>query len=166
MRARQLLEIGFALIPASLWRRASTAWAQGTAALPPPGSPAPPTGDGTAGIVVMVGMLALLGLIVAAVKIFDIRRQRSEEAMATQGRLSDALLMDPTLAHMTVTPTVDGGFWRSSPLVVQVTGEVPAPEYREAIHRLIEHEMAGSGRDYRIEDHVAVFPRSVVRIAA
>jgi hypothetical protein len=166
MSARRLLEIGLALIPATLWRRASAAWAQGTAALPPPGTPAPPSADGAAGIIVMVGMLALLGLIVAAVKIFDVRRQRNEEAMAIQGRLSDAVLMDPTLAHMTVTPTVHASFRRSSPLVVEVTGEVPATESREAIRRLIEREMAGSGRDYRIEDNVVVVPRSTVRVAA
>lgn len=104
-------------------------------------------------IVVMLGLGVLLGL---AVKLYDLKRKRDEEAVAAQARVSDALLMDPTLGGLPLTPTAHVPLWKGSPLVVDITGAVPRTELRDAALDLARREVARGRSDFRIEDHIAV----------
>jgi hypothetical protein len=48
-------------------------------------------------IIVVAAMLTLVVLLGIAVKLYDLKRKRDEEAVAAQARVSDALLMDSAL---------------------------------------------------------------------
>lgn len=108
--------------------------------------------------VVMLTMVVLVGL---SVKLYDLKRKREDEAIAAQARISDALLMDATLAGLPLTPTAHLPLWRGSPLVVEITGAVPRPELREAAVDVAKREMGRSRADFRIEDRIAVDPAGI-----
>ena len=109
-------------------------------------------------IIVVATMLFLLVLLGVAVKLYDLKRKREDEAIAAQARVSDALLMDATLAGLPLTPTAHLPLWRGTPLVVEITGAVPRPELREAAVDLARRELGRSRSDFQIEDRIAVDP--------
>jgi hypothetical protein len=107
-------------------------------------------------IIVVTTMLILVVMLGVAVKLYDLKRKREEEAVAAQARVSDALLMDSTLAGLPLTPTAHLPLWKGSPLVVEIKGAVPRAELRDAAVDLAKREMGRSRSDFRIEDHIAV----------
>jgi hypothetical protein len=107
-------------------------------------------------IIVIGAMLVLGGLLGLAVKIYDLKRKREEEAVAAQARVSDALLMDAALAGLPLTPTARLPLWKGSPLVLDITGVVPRTELREAALDVAKRELGRSRSDFRIEDRIAV----------
>lgn len=114
-------------------------------------------------IIVVAAILALVVLLGMAVKLYDLKRKREEEAVAAQARISDALLMDAALAGLPLTPTARVPLWSGTPLTLEITGSVPKTELREAAIGVARREMARSRDDFRIEDHIAVdpgFPRA------
>lgn len=136
------------------------ALAQGPGAAPPSGGSG--TADGILAIGVIAGLLVLIGV---AVKLYDRRRKREDEAIAAQARLSNALLNDPTLYALPVAPQVHMPFWRRGPIIVELTGRVPSAELREAILRLVTHVLADRGSEVQINDRIVV-DRSMVGRAA
>jgi hypothetical protein len=108
-------------------------------------------------IIVVATMLILVVLLGFAVKLYDLKRKREDEAVAAQARVSDALLMDATLAGLPLTPTAHLPLWKGSPLVVEITGAVPRVELREAAVDV----MGRSRSDFRIEDRIAVDPAGI-----
>jgi hypothetical protein len=112
-------------------------------------------------IIVVATMLSLVVLLGVAVKLYDLKRKREEEAVAAQARVSDALLMDATLAGLPLTPTAHLPLWKGSPIVVEIKGAVPRPELREAAVDVAKREMGRSRSDFLIEDHIAVNPGGV-----
>jgi len=143
---------------------APLAWAQ------TPGSPS--SGDtpsagamGNGGVIVvlvMIGFIAVLGI---AVKASDLRRRRTDAAVALQGRIADALLGDPALGHQPIVATAHTPFWGRSPVTLEVSGPVPSPELREAAIALVIREAFNSGLRFRVEDRIMVDP-AVARAAA
>jgi hypothetical protein len=114
-------------------------------------------------IIVVAAMLALVVLLGIAVKLYDLKRKREEEAVAAQARISDALLMDAALSGLPLTPTAHIPLWSGTPLTLEITGSVPKTELREAALGVARREMARSRDDFRIEDRIAVdpgFPRA------
>ena len=105
----------------------------------------------------VIGFMVVLGVLLAlAVKMYDLKRKRDEEAVAAQARLSDALLMDPMLGNLPLTPTAHLPLWKGSPLIVDIRGAVPRSELRDAALALARREVARSRSDFQIEDHIAV----------
>ena len=51
-------------------------------------------------IIVVATMLLVVVLLGVAVKLYDLKRRREDEAVAAQARISDALLMDANLADI------------------------------------------------------------------
>jgi hypothetical protein len=109
-------------------------------------------------IIVVAAMLALVVLIGIAVKLYDLKRKREEEAVAAQARISDALLMDSTLSGLPLTPTAHVPLWSGTPLTLEIRGAVPRSELREAAVDVARREMARSRPDFRIEDRISVDP--------
>lgn len=116
-------------------------------------------------IIVVAAMLSLVVLLGIAVKLYDLKRKREEEAVAAQSRVSDALLMDATLAGLPLTPTAHLPLWKGTPLVVEITGAVPKPELRAAAVDVATREISRSRADFQVEDHIKVDPTVLTRAA-
>jgi hypothetical protein len=129
----------------------------GTGAAAPPTSSAP--GGTIAGMVMEVALLlAMLLAIVVGIKLYDLKRQREAEVLSLQSLVSDALLLEPSLAGLPIAAFASGSLWRRSAIVVAVTGPVPAPEVRDAVMRLVERELSRRQPGARAEDRIVVDP--------
>lgn len=116
-------------------------------------------------IIVVAAMLSLVVLLGIAVKLYDLKRRREEEAVAAQARVSDALLMDATLAGLPLTPTAHLPLWKGTPLVVEIRGAVSKPELRTAAVDVARREISRSRSDFQVEDHIKVDPALLTRAA-
>jgi len=135
------------------------AWAQNASNAPVATPATTSTGDGgstaIAAVVVVAGLLVVIGL---AVKLFDLKRKRESEAVQLQAQLSDALLREPPLAGMPLTPTVHVPMWRGTPATIEVTGQVPRPELKDIALRLVRDEATRIRSDVEIVDHLSIAP--------
>jgi hypothetical protein len=103
-------------------------------------------------------LLAMLLVIVVGIKLYDLKRQREAEVLSLQSLVSDALLLEPSLAGLPIAAFASGSLWRRSAIVVAVTGPVPAPEVRDAVMRLVERELSRRQPGARAEDRIVVDP--------
>jgi len=134
---------------------------------PSPGLSAPgatPDGGG-ARIAAIAVPLVLLAIIVACVKLYDMKKRRDEESMSLEARISDALLVHPSLAGFPVVATVHMPLWHRTEPVVALTGTVPTGALRETAVDVVSRECSIHGVHARIEDRVAVDPMSLGRVA-
>jgi len=122
----------------------------------PMAAPGPSSQGGAAGVVAVVVVLALLAIVGIAVKLYDLKRKREEEALSLQARISDALLLDPSLAGLPVIASASIPRWRRSAPVVEVIGTVPTQQLRDAAVELVKRQLAGLRSGARIEDRVVV----------
>ena len=118
--------------------------------------PTPSSWGGSVALLLVV--LVLLLAIGVGVKLYDSKRKREDEALSLQSHLSDALLLEPTLAGLPVTAVASGSLWRRAPLAIAITGTVPTPELREHVMRLIDQELARRHPGARAEDRLVVDP--------
>jgi len=116
-------------------------------------------------IIVVAAMLSLVVLLGIGVKLYDLKRRREEEAVAAQARVSDALLMDASLAGLPLTPTAHVPLWKGTPLVVEIKGAVPRAELRSAAVDVARREISRSRSDFEVEDHIRVDPAMLTRAA-
>ena len=134
------------------------AWAQNASNTPAP-SPATTPGDGggtaIAAVIVVAGLLVVISL---AVKLFDLKRKRESEAVQLQAQLSDALLREPSLAGLPLTPTVHVPMWTGTPATIDVTGQVPRPELKDLALRLVSDEASRIRSDIKIVDRLSIVP--------
>jgi hypothetical protein len=158
-----MTRIGWLVVLAFLAVVDRTAWAQ-TPPVTPPG--APPSAEGWSGTVIL-GLTALAIVVILGVvaKLYDRRRKLEADAIGVQSRLSDALLTDRALHGAIVTPTVHAPLWKRSPLVIEVSGEVPTPELRDAVLRVVQREACQLRPDVEVEDKLLIMPARVVRAA-
>ncbi len=127
-----------------------------------------PAPEGVAPGYGLIAFLCVMGLLVAvgiAVKVYDVKRKRDDEGISLQSRLSDALLSDPVLAGVPVTPTVHVPFSRRGPVTITLTGAVPSPARRETVLEIVSRVTAPVEGNYQIEDRLIVDPRMVRRAA-
>ena len=129
----------------------------GGAAEPPPASSA----EWGAGIAIMAVILLLIIGIGMAVKLYDVKRRRTEENAGLQSLVSEALMLEPSFAGLPVTAFVSQSVWPRSPVVIDVRGSVPTPELRDAVMRLVEREASHRHPGARTEDRLQVDPRIV-----
>jgi hypothetical protein len=119
-------------------------------------TPAPSSWGGSVGILAVVLIMLLSSGV--AVKVFDHKRKREEETLALQSQISDALLLDRSLAGLPITAVADRSLWRRAPVVITITGTVPTPEQREAVMRLVAQELSRRHAFARAEDRLLVDP--------
>ena len=134
------------------------AWAQApTAPSAPSAAPGAAAASGSGGYVAAtIVIIALLVVIGVVVKLFDLKRKRSAEAVHLQAQISDALLREQNVFRLPVTPTAHVPFLSGSPAVIEVSGEVPSPEIKETVLRLVQNEASRIRDDVRVEDRLAV----------
>jgi len=130
-----------------------------------PGSP--PAADAVdAGLMPVVAVVALLVLIVwSAVKFYDRSRKREEEAVALQARISDALMVEPSLSALPLTPTVRMPLSRRGPVMIELSGSVPRPALRQAAIDVVLREVESTGRGCALQDRIAVTSARLGRAA-
>jgi hypothetical protein len=152
----RLLGLAATLVPV-------VAWGQAAPITPPPSAAA--SGAGAGAITMVAVILGLLAVVGVGVKLYDLKRKREAEAVHLQAQISDALLRDPALFGMPITPTAHVPFLGGTPAVIEVTGHVPSQEARETALRIIRAEAARIRPDFRIEDRLAL-DASIARRAA
>jgi hypothetical protein len=138
---------------AGVWT-ASEVYAQG---LPAPG----PTGaasDSSMMAPAIILALALLGGLILAVAIVDLKRKRRSEEVAIESQIADALMREPRLARSAVTTMAHVPLSGRSGLTVEVRGEVEYPEVRETAIRVVRQELLRFHPDATVEDRVFVSP--------
>src|SRR2546428_2565602 len=100
---------------------------------------ASPRGSHTGGAAIaavgaVVGLLVVIGIVA---KLFDLKQKRESEAVQLQAQLSDALLREPSLAGLPLTPTVHGSMWKGTPATIEMMGRAPTPEGKDAGRRIV-----------------------------
>jgi hypothetical protein len=113
-------------------------------------------------LVVAVAMVLILG---ALGRVHELRDRRAGAAIAVQGEIADALLRDPALVGLSLTPTAHVGAWWGSGVTVKVTGEVPTRELRKAALRAAERGAAELLVTVRITSRIRVVRSRPRRIA-
>ncbi|HEU4366768.1 MAG TPA: hypothetical protein VFV05_00910 [Methylomirabilota bacterium] len=121
-------------------------------------------GAGSTAIVIglLLGLLVLVGV---GVKLYDLKRTREAEGVQLQAQISDALLRDPGLFGLAVTPTAYVPWWSGGPVRLDVVGRVPTPGTRERALRLIEREARQIRSDVVIVDRLDVDASAGARVA-
>src|SRR5215471_3779432 len=146
---------------------ARSGWAQSVVSTPAPGgatSDATQSGAVTTAVVV-ASLLAVLVVLGALIKMLDLKRKRDSEAVVVQARISDAVLRDPRLFSLPITPTAHVPLWKGTPVTVDVAGQVPSDDLRDAAVGLIEREAAQMGSEVRVESRIGVVPTMARRSA-
>ena len=141
---------------------AALAWAQ---TAPSPTTPlaggAESSGGGAGTVAMVLVVLALLVIVGVGVKMYDLKRRREAAAVHLHAQISDALLREQLLIGLPITPTARVPIWKRSPATIEVAGQVPSPQAREAALSIIRAEAWRIRHDFQIEDRLAVVPRRV-----
>jgi len=104
-------------------------------------------------VFIVIGMLVLIGV---GVKMYDLKRKREMEGVALQARLSDALMREPDLISLAVTPTAHVPWWSGTPVRLEISGRVPTAESREQVIRLVDREARQIRQDVTLVDRLQV----------
>jgi hypothetical protein len=166
-RANRTFRLGFGAAGV-LTALATTASGQGVVGAPlPSGTPAalPPNAAVAGGVAVLLLGIGLFVIIGVAVKLIDLSRKRTEEAMYVQARIGDVWLQHPTLAMLPIAVTVHVSVWRGSPAAIDVTGRVPTPALRDAAVNLAIQEASRSGIEFHVNDRMTVGGQAIRRAA-
>src|SRR5260370_30839918 len=79
-------------------------------------------GASVAIVAVVLVMLLSIGI---AVKLYDLKRKREDEAVSLQSHISDSPLLDPSLPGLVITALASRSLFRPSPCVTSNAGTVP-----------------------------------------
>ena len=157
MASAQTVRAAFAILAALLIDgRLAAALAQIPRATPITPTPAPAEVGNGGWIVAAALVIGLLVVVGAMVKIYDLRRKRETEAVHLQAQISDAFLRDPNLFGLPVAATAHAPFWSGTPVTIELTGEVPDVNMREAVARIARSEALRIRPDVEIVDHLSV----------
>jgi hypothetical protein len=146
------------------------AWAQTENTPGPPVGPEtdaptmPWVGESSAELIVILLSIGVL-VLVAGTKAIHHKRKREDEAVRLQAQISDALLRDPTLASLPVAPTVHFPVWRRSPARIEMYGQIPTAELRQAVLHVAEEEASRLLAAFHIHDRMAIVPSARARAA-
>ncbi len=167
MKARHTIRVGcdILVVMLELWGLVAIAWAQNPPGVPAPQTESPPVPPSEAWPATLVFLGIALLLVVALAKGIDRKRRREDEAVWLQAQIADALLRDRSLASLTLTATAQVPIWTRAPATIEMRGQVPTPQHREAALRLAEQEASRMRSDFRIDDRIAIVPSAAARAA-
>ena len=131
--------------------------------MPQAAPPQTAMGGMTPTLTVFLLLFGLLVIVGVGVKLYDLKRKRDAEAVHLQAQVSDALLRDPTLFGLAVTPTAHVPWWSGTPARLEVVGRVPSVEAHARAMSVIEHEARAVRPDVEIVDRLET--ESLVRVA-
>jgi hypothetical protein len=104
-------------------------------------------------LTLLIGLLVIVGI---GVKLYDLKRTRDAQGVHLQAQVSDALLRDPNLFGLAVTPTAHVPWWSGTPVQLDVVGRVAEPQARQRVLELVEREARQVRPDVVIIDRVQV----------
>jgi hypothetical protein len=113
-------------------------------------------------LVLLIGLLVLVGV---GVKLYDLKRKREAEGVHLQAQVSDALLREPSLFGLPVTPTAHVPWWSGTPVNLEVVGRVPTAESRDRVLRLVEQEARQIRSDVDVVDRLQIDASAGIRVA-
>ena len=113
---------------------------------------------GATTIVVVASLFGVLVVLGALITMLDLKRKRDGEAVLFQARISDAILRDPRLFSLPITPMAHVPLWKGTPVTVEVTGQVPSEDLRQAAIHLLEREAFHLAPEVRIEARIGIEP--------
>jgi hypothetical protein len=102
--------------------------------------------------------VALLGALILAVVVVDLRRKRRAQAIAIEGQIADALMREPRLSRTVITTVAQVPLTGRAGPTVEVRGEVEYPELRETAVRIVRQELLRHHPEGRVEDRIFVAP--------
>jgi hypothetical protein len=106
--------------------------------------------------------LAILAVVVIAVvfgaRYISARRKLRDETMILQSQLSDIVAREPQLQGLFITPKAQVSGWRTPQVTIEVAGDVPTPELREAVMRIVGAEAWRLRPDVITLDHLFIVP--------
>src|SRR5215472_9777045 len=108
-----------------------------------------------------LGLALLVAIVIAVVvgaRYASRRRKRIEEAVILQSQLSDVVAREPQLHGLVITPRARVSGWRKSQVTVEVSGEVPTPELRETVMRIVGAEAWQRRPDIVTVDQLFIVP--------
>lgn len=161
MRAHDTIRLSSAILACilGLGRFLPGAWAQTAGTAVP--SPSP----NHAWLLVVFLGIAVVGLVAGLAKAIDLKRKREDEAVHLQSQISDALLRDRTLASLPVTATVHIPLWQRAPATVEMHGQVPTGEFREAVLHVADREAVRLLIPHEVQDRLSIVPSVSARAA-
>jgi len=131
--------------------------------MPPQAAPQTAMGGMAPTLTVFLLLFGLLVIVGVGVKMYDLKRKRDAEAVHLQAQVSDALLRDPALFGLAVTPNAHVPWWSGTPARLDVVGRVPTVEAHARALRVIEEEARSLRSDVEIVDRLDV--ESMERVA-
>ena len=146
---------GLALVGAASVR---DALAQGLPTPGPGGSPPPAAESGSLVVPMVLLFVALVGGLVLAVALADLRRKRRMQAIAIEGQISDALMREPRLAGSVLTAVAQVPLAARGVPTVEIRGQVEYPDLREIAVRIVRQELLRHHPEGRVEDRIFVSP--------
>jgi hypothetical protein len=102
--------------------------------------------------------VALLGGLILAVAVVDLRRKRRAQAIAIEGQIADALMREPRLRGTVITTVAEVPLTGRAGPTVEVRGEVEYPELRETAVRIVRQELLRHHPEGSVEDRIFVLP--------
>jgi hypothetical protein len=114
---------------------------------------------------VLVAAVAVMVILAALGRAHELRDRRAAAAIAVQGEIADALLQDPALLGLSLTPTAHIPAWWGSRVTVKVAGEVPSRELRTVALRAAERGAAELLVRVRITSRIRVVRSRTRRVA-
>src|SRR5262249_32901366 len=107
---------------------------------PTPGPFVAKEGSMTGTLLTLVFLAVIIGAVVVIASSVARRRKRTDEAAILQSQLSDTIARESQFSGLHITPTARVSGWRSSQVTLEVAGEVPTPELRERVMRVVSAE--------------------------
>jgi hypothetical protein len=109
-------------------------------------------------VVTLVILAAIVIAVVVGGRFLAARRKQVEQAVILQSQLSDFVTRESRLRGLPITPKARVSGWRRSQTTIEVAGEVPTPELREAVMRILGDEGRRSQPDVITLDHLFIVP--------
>ena len=112
-----------------------------------------------ASTMLILGFLAVVTIaLVAVARSVAARRKRIEDAVILQSQLSDAIAREGQLHGLLITPRARVSGWRGATVTIEVAGDVPTPDLREAVMRVVRAEAWRLRPDVITLDHLFIVP--------
>jgi hypothetical protein len=93
-------------------------------------------------MILTLGFLAVIVVaIVVVARYVATRRKRIDDAVILQSHLSDTLAREAQLQGLVITPTARVSGLRRAQLTIEVAGQVPTPDLRETVMRIVSAEV-------------------------